>query len=130
MRVPGGGFYGWRMGDGDGDGKGNEKKRGKMSALFIHAWVPCNASDPRCFPAVLKRRFAACGRCVLRVAERIANPNGGNIHSPPITSAIIAGQFFFYRASPGFFHVHASNITIFSDNSYLSECIEINGVQK
>lgn len=24
--VPGGGFYGWRMGD--GDGKGNEKKRG------------------------------------------------------------------------------------------------------
>lgn len=59
MRVPGGGFYGWRMGDGDGDGKGNEKKRGKMSALFIHAWVPCNASDPRCFPAVLKRRFAA-----------------------------------------------------------------------
>lgn len=27
--------------------------------MFIHAWVPCNASDPRRFPAILKRRFAA-----------------------------------------------------------------------
>lgn len=61
--------------------------------------MPCNASDPS-FPRHSQTTF--CGRCVSRVAEQIANPNGGNIHSPPITTATIASPLFFHHISLGF----------------------------